>query len=366
MRRFWTYIGFVLCLMLWTGCKTSHTTHPKAAEKITPLYPQTAEVIPAPQKQTPPEPQPLPEKPVHPLVTWLHQQKTNSWIPVLSLNWQTANGPAIQHQSRQALQHRITTAAGTLELAVGNRVARWNGVCFWLGFTPQYSNGQFVIHYLDYEKNIIPLLIPIQKNQTPKTVLIDPGHGGKSVGASNIVNGHFEKEYTLDLAIRSADILIRQGWRVFLTRTNDTDIPLAERVTMADTVKADLFISLHFNSGYPNTEHSGIETYCLTPVGMQSSLTREYADDPTVAFPNNTYDLENFQWAVRIHGSVQKATQFIDQGIRRARFMGVLRGHKRPAVLLEGGFLSNPKEAALIADTAFRQKMAEALAEALK
>jgi len=55
-----------------------------------------------------------------------------------------------------------------------------------------------------------------------------------------------------------------------------------------------------------------------------------------------------------------------DRGLRRARFLGVLRGHHRPAVLIEGGYLSNPQEARLIADSSYRQKLAQGVANALK
>jgi N-acetylmuramoyl-L-alanine amidase len=99
---------------------------------------------------------------------------------------------------------------------------------------------------------------------------------------------------------------------------------------------------------------------------MRSSLTRGYDDDPTEVLPNNDFDAENLRWAVRLHGALLKLDGLADRGVRRARFLGVLRAQKRPAVLIEGGFLSNPVEARRIADPAFREKLAEAVAGAME
>jgi N-acetylmuramoyl-L-alanine amidase len=98
---------------------------------------------------------------------------------------------------------------------------------------------------------------------------------------------------------------------------------------------------------------------------MPSSLTRGYADDAAQSFPNNTFDVENIRLALRVHRALLQVNGNHDRGVRRARFPGVLRGQNRPAILIEGGYLSNPHEARLIADPAYRQKLAEAVAKAL-
>jgi N-acetylmuramoyl-L-alanine amidase len=99
---------------------------------------------------------------------------------------------------------------------------------------------------------------------------------------------------------------------------------------------------------------------------MPSSLTRGYNDDPDQVFPNNAFDMENLQYAVRLHRALLKAGETADRGVRRARFLAVLRGQRRPAILIEGGYLSNPDEARRIADPAYRQRLAEAVARALE
>ena len=103
----------------------------------------------------------------------------------------------------------------------------------------------------------------------------------------------------------------------------------------------------------------------MTPRGMLSSLTRGYEDDPSRVFPNNSFDGQNLQYAVRLHRALLAVNGSQDRGVSRARFMTVLRDQNRPAVLIEGGYLSNPREAEHIADPAYRQKLAEAVARAL-
>ena len=151
-----------------------------------------------------------------------------------------------------------------------------------------------------------------------------------------------------------------------LTRTNDVDLSLGQRVAAAERAKADLFISLHFNSGSANHELAGVETYCLTPTGMPSSLVRTYEDDAKQSFPNNAFDEQNYQIAYRLHRELVQSLGMPDRGIRRARFMSVLRAQNRPAVLIEGGYLSNPIEAKKIATAEYRQALAEAMARALE
>jgi N-acetylmuramoyl-L-alanine amidase len=223
-----------------------------------------------------------------------------------------------------------------------------------------------MVHRLDLDKNIRPLIVqaPLHGSSHGRIVL-DPGHGGSNLGTVSVLDRRQEKEFTLDWARRLAPLLSAQGWQVTLTRTNDVELSLAERVAIADEVQADLFVSLHFNSAAPNLTRSGVETYCLTPTGLPSTLVRETRDDPLLSYPNNRFDESNLQWAARIHGTLVRATGAEDRGIRRARFMAVIRDQERPAVLVEGGFLSHPQEARRIADPAHRQLLAEAMAAAL-
>ncbi len=95
-------------------------------------------------------------------------------------------------------------------------------------------------------------------------------------------------------------------------------------------------------------------------------MTRGFGDDPGLVFPNNAFDAQNLQFAFRIHRALLQVNGHRDRGVRRARFLGVLRGQQRPAILVEGGYLSNPREAQLISEAGYRQKLAEAVARALE
>jgi len=288
------------------------------------------------------------------------------WIPLREWAERSGFGAPEKSLVAGATVYRITTRHGACKLTIGSRRAQWNGLVVWLGFAPQIVRGEPCLHGLDAEKSLLPLaqMLPAPPAGA-RVVVLDPGHGGSDSGTRG-ARHELEKTFTLDWALRTERWLTNAGWKVFLTRRADVDVPLAERVAFADRVQADLFISLHFNSTFPQTQPSGIETYCLTPAGMPSTLARGYADDDRTVFPNNAFDAANTDWAFRIHRSLLAQTRAHDDGIKRARFMTVLRYQNRPAVLVEGGFLSNPRETAQIQSPAYRETLARAVAEALQ
>ncbi len=262
--------------------------------------------------------------------------------------------------------YTVRSDRGEMILAIGSRDALWNGRQIHLGFDPEMVDGEVFLHGLDLQKNLQPLLCdrPLMFG-TDSVIVLDPGHGGMNSGTISVLDRRPEKEFTLDLAKRVKPLLEQEGWKVFLTRTNDYDLALSNRVLFAESHHADVFISLHFNSSAPDKKQAGLETYCLTPTGMPSTLTRGFADPWQEYLPNNYYDAENLQLAVRLHAALLRASGEEDRGVRRARFIGVLRNQRRPSILIEGGYLSNPVEAANIENPDFRQKLAEAIAAAL-
>jgi len=165
--------------------------------------------------------------------------------------------------------------------------------------------------------------------------------------------------------MRLAPLLEARGWQVILTRTNDADIEVTNRVNFANAHHPALFISLHFNSSAPDHKQAGLETYCLTPTGMPSFITRGYPDLAYLNFPANAFDRASFLLAVKLQHTIVRATGEEDRGVRRARFLGILRGQHCPCVLIEGGYLSNPHDAQQIENPEFRQKLAEAVAAAV-
>ena len=261
----------------------------------------------------------------------------------------------------------LNTTNGAFILRAGSPLAIWDGLDIRLAYAPQLVGGQPFVHSLDLRKTVQPLVSggPLFLQSTNPTIVIDPGHGGEDAGTRSVLGHGFERDYTLDWARRLEPLLTANGWQVFLTRTNDTQVSLSNRVAFAEERRANIFLSLHFNSAGSNEREAGLETYCLTPPGMFSSVTRGFADDPSLVFPNNTFDGQNLQLAMRVHRALLLASGDRDRGVRRARYLGVLRGQNRPAILIEGGFLSNPLEARRIADPAYRQRLAEGVAKAL-
>ncbi len=313
-------------------------------------------------------PAPVTNHPAAPVVAPVFTNRadlSDGWVALDRWSWSNGFGALQRTATEPFPSYSFVSTNGTMSVTVGSQIAWWNGLEYRLGFAPQLIDGRPYVHALDVRKNFAPLLGgPIHFR--PGTVLvIDPGHGGTDVGAVSVYDGHYEKEYTLDCARRLEPLLAARGWTVWLTRTNDVNVSLPNRVAFAEEHKADLFLSLHFNSASPDRQQAGLETYCLTPAGMPSSLTRGYRDDASLIYPNNRFDTDNLQYAVELHRAALKANGDVDRGVRRARFLGVLQGQNRPAILVEGGYLSNPQEARQIADPAYRERYTEALAGGL-
>ena len=335
----------------------------ESSEYVTPVAAPPAKAIdplaPSPQDQVTQLPHPQTET------------ITETWV---ALNrWCKTRGWALpSHLGAAPLPtYALTFGESVVVLRMGSQVAHCNGLELRLGFAPQLINDQPFVHALDLQKTILPLLERRNdwRSQLPAgekpVIVIDPGHGGSDPGTISIIDNHHEKDFTLDWARRLEALLAAEGWQVVLTRTNDSFISLSNRVFVAQDLEANLFISLHFNSAGPNDAEAGLETYCLTPTGMASSITRGFSDEPSLVLPNNAFDQHNIKLAADVHRELLQVNGGLDRGVRRARYQAVLRGQQRPAILVEGGYLSNPREARLIANGDYRQQLAAAVARAL-
>jgi N-acetylmuramoyl-L-alanine amidase len=282
--------------------------------------------------------------------------------------WAEAHSLGLPHRLSvtPVVTYAIGSDRGVMIVEIGSRDATWNGTLVHLGFSPEMIDDQVFVHGLDLEKNLAPLLCEGQNIlETNHVIVIDPGHGGPQVGTVSVLNGRTEKVFTLDWAKRLAPLLEARGWQVVLTRTNDADIEVTNRVNFANAHHPALFISLHFNSSAPDHKQAGLETYCLTPTGMPSFITRGYPDLAYLNFPANAFDRESLLLAMRLQRAILHATGEEDRGVRRARFLGILRGQHCPCVLIEGGYLSNPHDAQQIENPEFREKLAMAVATAV-
>jgi N-acetylmuramoyl-L-alanine amidase len=296
--------------------------------------------------------------------------------PAPVTTWTSLNRWAAEHKlaapqflsTTPVTTYSIRSGNGVMILALGSHEATWNGTEINLGFEPQLIDGQIFLHGLDLQKTLEPLLCaPPLAFGTNRVIVIDPGHGGINAGTICVLDGRPEKEFTLDWAKRLKPLLEADGWKVFLTRTSDVYVTNSSRVTFAKACAADLFISLHFNSTSDRNEKvGGLETYCFTPTGIPSTVTRGYADPWNEKLSSDDFDFQNLQLAVKLQGALLYAAGMEDRGVRHVRYIEVLRGQKCPAILIEGGYLSSPHEAKRIEDPEFRQKLAEAAANALK
>ena len=209
-----------------------------------------------------------------------------------------------------------------------------------------------------------------------RRIVLDPGHGGKDVG-SVTSQGLFEKELTLDIALRLRELLRhREALEVLLTRDRDQHVTLRDRARYANEVGADLFLSIHLNWLEPSSMR-GVETFYLGPtkdpylvqLAARENEESGYALADVRRLLDGIYlDLRQRE-SQRLAGSVQGSLWrtlgegkpgIRDRGIKSAPFL-VLVGTQMPAILAEVSCLSNRAEAELLATEPYRQSIAEAL-----
>ncbi len=325
-------------------------------------------IVLTPERTATPTPTPIPvptPTPSTPAPRAAPVIPVTGWISLR--DWCAEKGlpPPVVKMTATETNVEIRAESGVFVFDPPRRNARWNGISVGVGFPLQFIDRQPYVHALDVAKVLEPLMMPrlAPARKHGGILVLDAGHGGSNEGARSATGGK-EKEFTLDWARRVERLLAGSPWKVVMTRHGDVDVALTNRVAFATEQRADLFVSLHFNS-FSRRDEAGLETYCFTPQGMSSHLTRDYPDPVDMAFGNNQFDGENLLLAYDMHRAMLKHTNRKDRGVRRARFMTVLREQRCPAVLLEGGYLSNPEEARLIATPAYRQKLAEAVVEAL-
>jgi N-acetylmuramoyl-L-alanine amidase len=244
---------------------------------------------------------------------------------------------------------------------VGSQELLVNNIKFVMSYPVLYQGGQALFSRLDLCKLIEPVIRPsyIGSSEIFDTVVLDAGHGGHDSGSRGVYG--YEKNYALAMVLVVREALIKRGFKVVLTRNNDTFLTLQSRVALANKTPNSIFISIHFNSG--GSAASGIETFALTPQGSASSLARGggFSNSARVG---NQFDSENIALATAVHAQVVHRFKLIDRGIKRARWT-VLTGCNRPGILFEGGFVTNARECQLIASEPYRKALAEAIGDAV-
>jgi N-acetylmuramoyl-L-alanine amidase len=225
--------------------------------------------------------------------------------------------------------------------------------------------------------NFLPAKAPAPALSMKRTIVIDAGHGGHDPGARGLQG--FEKDINLAAAQALKARLERSGrYRVVMTREDDAYVALADRVRIAQRAGADLFISLHSDSG-PSPDLRGASVYTLSDKAslraakfvrredwfMKASLTgdrgvREILFDLTQRATKN----RSAAFAETLVGHVDGHAPMLRRSHRDAGFM-VLLAPEVPAVLLEMGFVSNPADEAMLRDPAQRGQLMNAVADSI-
>lgn len=226
------------------------------------------------------------------------------------------------------------------------------------------------------EPNVhLPLGLRVQ------SIMIDPGHGGHDPGATGY--GVEEKDLALAISRRLRDLLAQRHpeLRVGLTRDRDVFIPLSERPQIAKRFGADLFVSVHLNAN-PIRRFHGVETYFLNltrdrgaiQVAARENATSEQRvndlNDILLDLLRDTTLVESGQLAKVVQASLvgtlrAEAGPTRDLGVKQAPFL-VLMGAEMPGILVEAGFITNPKENRRLQDSDYLDQIAEGIYDGLR
>ncbi|HUM10595.1 MAG TPA: N-acetylmuramoyl-L-alanine amidase [Myxococcaceae bacterium] len=228
------------------------------------------------------------------------------------------------------------------------------------------------------------LLVAAAPAARPRVVL-DPGHGGAQEGAIG-PDGQLEKALSLDVARRLKAALEREGVEVLLTREQDVQLALADRVTFANQARPAVFVSLHLNSMPTRrlrAKLEGVQTFFLSASASGEDARRvaelENADSAGAGAPEPTDTLafilsdlrrseahaDSARLAYAIHSRLVAASGGNDHGVQQAPFY-VLTGVEAPAVLVEFGFISHPEESRKLSRPEYRDRIAQAIADGLR
>src|SRR6476620_1486133 len=255
----------------------------------------------------------------------------------------------------------LNNGRNQLQVTLDSREAIVNGVRNWLCFPVIAHDNKFLVSRIDLAKTIEPQIRPqmIQRSGKIQTVVLDPGHGGFDKGAASTFGN--EKTYTLDVARQLRPMLQAKGFKVVITRETDVFIPLEVRARIANATKDSIFVSIHFNATGSNPAATGFEIFSLTPRGAPSTNDDSLALHFVNMQAGSAMEAQSFELAAVVYHSMcgHFLTEF-DRGIKRARF-AVLRRNNIPAILVEGGFLSETGDAKRIADPAWRKQLAESI-----
>ena len=230
------------------------------------------------------------------------------------------------------------------------------------------------------EPEITAPVAPVTEAKRPRirTIVIDPGHGGKDPGAIGR-RGTKEKDVVLKIAHKLAkDLHKNLKTRVILTRYHDIFLPLAERTAIANREKADLFISIHCNASL-KSRTKGFEIYFLSDKASdEEAQAVANMENAVMALEERTEErneLSSILWSLAMNEFMNESSEICslvssevdrrlrtvdNRGVKQAGFT-VLRGAKMPAILVEVGFISNRSEERKLKSSKFQKNLVESV-----
>lgn len=224
----------------------------------------------------------------------------------------------------------------------------------------------------------------VSGNNIIKTIVIDPGHGGRDIGAGDKIPGLDEKDINLDIALKVAAILRKNGFEVHMTRDTDTTVELENRSPISNKYMPDMFVSIHTNAVAKNKELTeGFEIYCLiadkqkaaagkktTPI-TKGELFPDGKGPIARDFERFLYDVllesnrkESFLLAESVLAELKNSKVGKSRGIKTQNFC-VLRETIAPAILIELGYITHPGDRTNLNNDEFRARMAKAIADGI-
>jgi N-acetylmuramoyl-L-alanine amidase len=301
-------------------------------------------------------------------------------LPLEAFNWQTETARGRDYVTLQSFCAfygfgavnpsgnsvcEVRNAQHAVRLKLGSPDMFLDGVHYVMSFPVEMGDHDWLVSRMDVIKLFEPIMRPqeIAGRHAIRGVVIDAGHGGTDNGATSRLGN--EKTYTLDTAFRLEEILRNAGIKTVFTRRNDVFVDLYERAHIASLYPDYAFVSIHFNSASP--EARGLETYCLSPRGAASTSSSYLTRSDIQMLTGNDDDALNILLASAVHSEIIRLNPgdtSMDRGVKRARFV-VIKANQLPAILVEGGFVSNRMESARVNSPGYRQELAEAIARGL-
>lgn len=251
----------------------------------------------------------------------------------------------LDKRQQEGAKIRLENERIAISLETGSTECIINGVRFVLLQEIKNSGKSAYVSREDLSYILEPVLRPnfIRNAGDFKTVILDPAHGGKNPGLTN--SQGTEAGFALKVALKAKELLQAKGYQVVMTRDEDTDLLLQERVELANKLgQAAVFVSISFESG--SKQESGIETLPLTQT--------------EAGF--NEFHSASMALATAIHGNLVRTLgkHSRDRGIKQVRH-SVLAAVKHPAVVIEGGYMTHPYESRLISNEIYQNTIAQSI-----